>query len=56
MEKSVDPIKMAQREYYREWRKRNPEKVAEINRRYWAKKAERALTEQKGANDETKPS
>lgn len=25
--------------YMREWRKRNPEKVAEANRRYWMRKA-----------------
>lgn len=31
--------KTARREYYREWRKKNPEKVRAINERYWAKKA-----------------
>lgn len=28
-----------QRAYYREWRKKNPDKVKEKNRRYWEKKA-----------------
>ncbi len=31
--------KMAQREYARQWRRKNPEKVRAINRRYWEKKA-----------------
>lgn len=29
----------ARREYIREWRKRNPEKVQTAQERYWAKKA-----------------
>lgn len=29
----------ARREYLREWRKRNPEKVQAAQERYWAKKA-----------------
>ena len=28
------------REYYREWRKKNPESVKASQARYWAKKAE----------------
>lgn len=28
------------RAYYREWRKKNPDKVREKNRKYWEKKAE----------------
>ena len=36
----------AQRAYYREWRKKNPDKVREKNRRYWEKKAA-------GVNNET---
>lgn len=28
-----------QREYQRQWRKKNPDKVREKNRRYWEKKA-----------------
>lgn len=31
--------KQARREYIREWRKRNPEKVQAAQERYWAKKA-----------------
>ncbi len=30
----------AQRDYQRQWRKRNPDKVREKNRRYWEKKAQ----------------
>ena len=29
----------ARREYQRRWRKNNPDKVRETNRRYWEKKA-----------------
>ncbi len=28
-----------QREYQREWRKKNPDKIKEYNQRYWRKKA-----------------
>ncbi len=38
-EKVGDAAKMAQREYARQWRRKNPEKVRAINRRYWEKKA-----------------
>lgn len=31
--------KEAQRAYKRSWRRKNPEKVKEYNRRYWEKKA-----------------
>lgn len=31
-------IKEAKRRYLKEWRKKNPERVAEINRRYWEKR------------------
>ena len=32
-------IQEAKRAYHREWRKRNPERVAKINERYWERKA-----------------
>ena len=31
----------AQRAYMREWRKRNPDKVRENNRRYWIRRAQK---------------
>ena len=34
-----DAILEAKRAYMREWRRKNPDKVREINRRYWEKKA-----------------
>ena len=34
-----------QREYLREWRKRNPDKVREYNERYWRRRALRELKE-----------
>ena len=38
-----------QREYLREWRKKNPDKVREYNKRYWKKKALEMLKEQQEA-------
>lgn len=35
--------KEARAAYQREWRKKNPEKVREINERYWLKRAEQEL-------------
>lgn len=32
-------ILKTQREYKREWRRKNPDKVRESNNRYWLKKA-----------------
>ena len=34
------------REYYRQWRANNKERVREYNVRYWAKRAERMMQEQ----------
>ena len=43
-----DQAKAAKREYHRAWRARNKDKVREINRRYWEKKA----AEKAKVNDE----
>ena len=45
--------KQKRREYIRNWRRKNADKVKEYNQRYWAKKFERDLLES-GANDEHK--
>ena len=37
--KLKEAAKEARRQYGREWRKKNPEKVREYNDRYWLKKA-----------------
>ena len=37
-----EKVKQLQREYQREWRKKNPGKQAEYNRRYWFKKLSKA--------------
>ena len=34
-----DETKEARREYHREWRRKNPERVAQIQERFWHKKA-----------------
>lgn len=41
-------IRKARNEYMREWRRKNPEKVRAISRRYWATRANKkaALTKQ----------
>lgn len=41
--------KEARAEYFREWRRRNKDKVRENNRRYWQRRAER-LTAEREAN------
>ena len=38
-----------QREYLREWRKKNPDKVKEYNQRYWRRRALREVKEQQEA-------
>ena len=40
--------KEARRAYYKEWRRRNPDKVRENNLRYWRKKAEEAKNKKSG--------
>ena len=39
--------KKIRREYQREWRKKNPDKVSEYNKRYWRRKALEMLKESK---------
>lgn len=43
MEILEQTAKELRRDYQREWRKRNPEKVRASNRRYWEKKAQLAI-------------
>ena len=38
-----EKMKALRAEYYRDWRKKNPEKVREINSRYWKRRAERLV-------------
>lgn len=38
-EYELELIKKARREYKKEWRRKNPEKVKAANDRYWLKKA-----------------
>lgn len=42
MAKMTDAAREAQRAYMREWRKKNPERVREKNKRYWEKRARRS--------------
>lgn len=38
----------AKRAYFKEWRAKNKDKVKAMNKRYWAKRAERIAIERKG--------
>ena len=46
-ERTVKTAKKARNAYARKWRKENPDKVREINLRYWARRAEREEAAQK---------
>lgn len=37
---NITPAIKARREYYRQWRKKNPEKVKASQLRYWERKAQ----------------
>ena len=39
-------VNIERREYYRQWRAKNKDRVREYNARYWAKRAERMAREQ----------
>lgn len=45
-----DRAKEARREYLREWRKKNPDKVKRTLERYWLKKAEEIRKAQAAAD------
>ena len=45
MEDLKEEIKKLKSEYLKEWRKKNPDKVKEINNRYWLNKAKKNLEE-----------
>lgn len=47
-----EQARRAQREYLREWRRRNPDRVKEANRRYWEKRAARLASEKEAAECE----
>lgn len=49
MDELQDIVKELKREYQREWRAKNKDKVQAINNRYWIKKA---LQEQQRRDDE----
>lgn len=50
MAEMTDAAREAQRAYMREWRKKNPERVREKNKRYWEKRAQQ-LQESGGETD-----
>ena len=46
MEKDLDKaIAEARREYFRKWRRNNPDKVRKHNESFWRKKAEQLIKE-----------
>lgn len=40
--------------YYREWRRKNPDKVRENNRRYWEKRTQKLQATERGTDDAKK--
>ena len=51
MNELQEKAKELRREYYREWRRKNKDKVRQHQENYWKKKAKKEL-EQGGGNDE----
>lgn len=41
----MNSVNIERREYYRQWRAKNKDRVREYNARYWAKRAERTVQE-----------
>ena len=46
-----DRARQLKNEYYRNWRKKNKDKVQEANHRYWERKAEQMQSERKCNED-----
>lgn len=52
MSKLSESSRKSRNEYYREWRKKNPDKVLAIQERYWEKKRrEVELQQEEGVRD-----
>lgn len=49
---SNELIREARREYDRQWRKKNPEKVKAKNRRFWERKALEMMEQRKDGSNE----
>lgn len=49
----IEATKNARREYHKEWRAKNKDKVREYNRRFWEKRGAALIATQKiGSNDD----
>ena len=46
----TEKAKAAQRAYLAAWRRKNPGKVQEYNRRYWEKRAEKQMENEKSGD------
>ena len=51
--KMSDQARANRAEYYREWRKRNPGKSSEYQRRYWQRRSQRDTIEKASDEAET---
>lgn len=51
-----DYIKLAKREYHREWQRNNRDKIKKAQQRYWQKKAKEILEKQKNNNNDNERS
>lgn len=47
-----EQARTARAEYFREWRRKNPDKVRENNRKYWQRRAARLAAEKEAAKHE----
>lgn len=51
-EKTIELAKKLKNEKAKEWARKNKDKVREINKRYWLKKAKEKLAEEKKKEEE----
>ena len=47
-----EQARAARAEYFREWRRKNPDKVRENNRKYWQRRAARMAEKKEAAKHE----
>lgn len=46
-----DKFKSIKSEYFKNWRKNNPDKIQKINERFWTKKLQEKEEDKKGGNN-----
>ena len=51
MSNKSDEIRAAKSEYYRDWRRKNPERAAKIQERFWSRKVAEMQNRKQAAGD-----